>query len=466
MSVGAIGGQKDILDPHNYFTRTAFVGVHQLFEALIQRDHKFVPHDWLAEEVTYSGPSRLTIRVKPGIEFHNGKTLDADDVIFSIRRIITLPGADARGYASVDLKGMRKLDSRTVRLELKRPDVSLPGKFASNLDFMVPVGFDPKKPVGTGPFKFVSMTSGQKMSFARNENYWRNGLPYLDALNVVTLTDDTARVNALLGGQVQAIESVPVANVPMLQARSDIKILESKTGQWQPVVMNTSKAPFNDVRVRQAMRLLVDRPQMVAQGLAGHGRVANDIFSPFDTGYNRGLPQRHQDLDKAKSLLKAAGQSDLRVSLTTAQIYGGLVGQAQVFAQQAKAAGVTVDIQELDPTAFWANWLSYTFAQDFWTNRDYFTTSGLAMAPTAPWNETHWQNPQWAKLYNQALRTVDEKKRNELIRECQKIEYDQGGYVIFAFQNFTDAYSSKFTGLHPDVAQPLGHFGFGEVHQV
>jgi peptide/nickel transport system substrate-binding protein len=466
MSVGAIGGQKDILDPHNYFTRTAFVGVHQLFEALIQRDHQFVPRDWLAEEVVYGGPSRLTIRVKQGIEFHNGKTLSADDVIFSIRRIITLPGADARGYASVDLKGMRKLDNRTVRLELKRPDVSLPGKLASNLDMMVPVGFDPKKPVGTGPFKFVSMTPGKKMSFVKNPNYWRKGLPYLDALDVVTLTDDTARVNALLGGQVQAIEAVPAANVPLLQGRSDVQILESKTGQWQPIVMNTSKPPFTDVRVRQAMRLIVDRPQMVAQGLAGHGYVANDIFSPYDSGYNHGLPQRQQDLEKAKSLLAAAGQSNLTVTLTTAQIYGGLIEQAQVFAQQAKGAGVTVNIQQLDPTAFWANWLSYTFAQDFWTNRDYFTTCGLAMAPTAPWNETHWKNPQWAKLYNQALRTVDTAKRNALIRACQKIEYDQGGYIIFAFQNFIDAYSSKFTGLRPDVAQPLGHFGFGEVHLV
>jgi peptide/nickel transport system substrate-binding protein len=310
------------------------------------------------------------------------------------------------------------------------------------------------------------MTSGKKMSFVKNPNYWRTGLPYLDSLDVVTLTDDTARVNALLGGQVQAIEAVPAANVPLLQARSGIQILESKTGQWQPVVMNTAKAPFTDVRVRQAMRLIVDRPQMVAQALAGHGRVANDIFSPFDPGYNHGLPQRQQDLEKAKSLLKAAGQSDLRVSLTTAQIYGGLIGQAQVFAQQAKAGGVTVNVQQLDPTAFWANWLTYTFAQDFWTTRDYLTTAGLGLAPGAPWPETHWQNPQWAKLYNQALRTVNTAKRNALIRECQKIEYDQGGYIIWGFQNFIDAYSSKFTGLRPDVAQPLGHFGFGEVRQV
>jgi peptide/nickel transport system substrate-binding protein len=390
--------------------------------------------------------------------------LRAEDLMFTLRRIITLPGVDAPGLASIDLKRMRKLDDLTVRVPLKRPDVSIPGKLASNLDFVVPVGFDPKKPVGTGPFKFVSMTPGQKMTFERNPNYWRSGKPYLDGIEVVTLTDPTARVNALLGGQVDAIEGLPFGQVSVVEANPELKVLESETGQWLPFVMRTDLEPWSDVRVRQAMRLLADREQLIAQGLAGHGRVGNDISCPYDASYNKDLSQRTQDLEQAKSLLKAAGQSDLRATLVTSNIYSGLVDQAQVFAQQAKSAGVTLDIQELETTAFFGDrWLSYPLTQDFWTNRDYFATSDLGMAPTAPWNETHWSDSEWAKLYAEAKRTLDMAKRTELIQACQEIEWERSGYIIWGFANFVDAHSASLAGLKPDVTLPLGHYGFGEA---
>lgn len=461
LTVGAQGGRNDILDPHNYFTRTAFVGCHQIFDGLVRRDTKFVPHMWLAEEVTTDSPTQLTIRLRDGLEFHNGKTVSADDLMFTFRRIITLPGADAKGMASIDLKRMKKLDERTVRLTLKRPDVSIPGKLTNNLDFVVPIGFDPKKPVGTGPFKFVSMTPGEKMTLTRNPNYFQSGKPYLDAMDIVTLTDPTARVNALLGGQVQAIEGVPFGQVSVVKANSKLSILEAETGLWLPFVVRTDLKPWDDVRVRQALRLLADREQLISQGLAGHGKLANDIFSPQDPAYNKDLPQRKMDLEQAKSLLKSAGQQDLRATLITSNIYPGLVELAQVFVQQAKAAGVTVNIQELDPSVYFGpRWLTYPFTQDFWTNRDYFTTSGLAMAADAPWNETHWKDPEWGRNYREALGTVDEAKRTELIHECQRIEYERGGNLIWGFPNYVDAHVSNLKGLEPDVALPLGHYAF------
>jgi len=267
-----------------------------------------------------------------------------------------------------------------------------------------------------------------------------------------------------LDGQVDAIEGLPFAQVPIVKARSDLSVLESETGQWLPFVMRTDVAPFNDVRVRKAMRLIADRKQLIAQGLAGQGRVANDIFSPFDPGYNKALPQREQDLDQAKSLLKAAGQSDLKATMTTSNVYPGLTGLAQVFSQQAAAIGLKIDINEIDPSSFWSNWLSYPLTQDFWTHRSYFATSSLAMTSAAKWNETHWQHEQWNKLYNEAIGTLDEAKRNELIGECQKIEWEEGGYIIHSFANFVDAYSAKLGGIEPDVAQPLGHYRFRLVH--
>jgi len=462
--IGSAGGRNDVLDPHNYFPRTAFCGVHQLFEGLARRDAKFVPRMFLAEEVTAEKADVWTIRVRQGVEFHNGKTVSADDVMFTLRRIITLLGADARGYASVDLKRMKKLDDRTVRLHLKRPDVTILAKLANNLDYVVPVGFDPKKPVGTGPFKLVSMTPGEKMTFARNPNYWQSGKPYLDGLEILTLTDATARVNALLGGQVQAIEGLPFGQVSVVKANSKLKVLESETGQFLPFVVRVDVKPWSDVRVRQALRLLADRKQLIAQGLAGHGRVANDIFSPYDTSYNKDLQQRNQDLEQAKSLLKAAGQENLTATLVTSNIYSNIVDLAQVLVQQAKAAGVTLKLQELDPTVFFGpRWLSYPLTQDFWTNRDYLTTAGLGLAPNGAYNETHWNDKEWGDRYSEAVATLDDNKRTELIHECQRIEWERGGNVIWGFANFVDALAANVAGLEPDVSQPLGGYGFGNA---
>jgi peptide/nickel transport system substrate-binding protein len=302
------------------------------------------------------------------------------------------------------------------------------------------------------------------MSFARNPSYWQTGKPYLDGLDIVSLTDDTARVNALLGGEVQAIEGVPFGEVSVIQGNSQTKILESRTGQWLPFAMRTDVAPWSDQRVRQALRLIVDREQLVAQGLNGHGRVANDIFAPYDANYDHGLPQRSQDLEQAKSLLKSAGQGDLRATIITSNIYAGLPQQAEILVQQAKAAGVTLAIQQLDPTVFFGpRWLSYPLTQDFWTNRDYFTTAQVALSNGGAYNETHWHDPQWQSLFSQALVTADQTRRTELIHECQQIEWQRGGYVIWGFVNFVDGHSSKLAGLEPDPILPLGRYGFGNA---
>lgn len=462
---GAVGGSDDELDPHSYFTRTAFIGVNQLFEGLLKRDHQFRMQLWLAEEVTYERADLMTIRVKEGIEFHNGKTLDADDVMFTLRRIIKLPGADAPSLSSIDLNGIRKLDARTVRVPLKRGDVSVEDTLAGNLAYVVPVGFDVKKPVGTGPFKFVSMTSNQQMTFTRNSNYWRHGFPYLDGMQVLTLSDDTARTNALLAGQVDAIEGLPSAEVAVVKANPRLKALISPSGQWLPFVMRTDIAPWKDVRVRQAMRLIANRPALITEGVAGYGRVGNDVFSPDDASYDRSLPQRAQDIEQAKSLLKAAGQSDLRATLVTSEIYTGLTNLAEVFAQQAQQAGVTLNLQKLDPTTFFGkSWLSYGLTQDFWTNRDYLSTAGIALAPGGGYNETHWADRQWDSTYTQALGTLDTTKRTELVHELQKIDWERGGYIIWGFVDFIDGLAARVQGLVPDPIFPLGGYGFGEAY--
>jgi peptide/nickel transport system substrate-binding protein len=295
---------------------------------------------------------------------------------------------------------------------------------------------------------FKSFSPGQRSVHERNKNYWRSGQPFVDELQIIDFPDDTARVNALLGGQVDAIDSVPYGQTRVITQNKNVKLLNNKSGQWLPFTMRIDQAPFTDVRVRQAFRLMVDRDQMIKQAISGYGFVGNDLYAPFDLDYLK-TTQRKQDLDKAKSLLKAAGQDGLKIDLNTTAASAGMVEAAQVFAQQARGAGVTVNVKTLDSGTFYGDsYLEWVFAMDFWGTRNYLAQVADGSIPAAPFNECHWGfDAKWQNLYKQAKAAVDETRRREIVREMQKIEYDTGGYIVWAFNNLVDAYSTKVTGF-------------------
>src|SRR4029077_7849372 len=173
--------------------------------------------------------------------------------------------------------------------------------------------------------------------------YWRTGQPYFDKVTIIDFTDPAGQGNALPGGQSAAITDIPCGQVTVVKTHPELTLLESPGGGWLPLCMAIDMPPFTDVRVRQAFRLIADRQAIGAQVLSGHGRGANDLSSPFDACFASDLPQRHQDLAQAKSLLAAAGQANLTMDLHTTDGAAGMVDIANVFAQQAKGAGVTLN---------------------------------------------------------------------------------------------------------------------------
>ena len=201
-------------------------------------------------------------------------------------------------------------------------------------------------------------------------------------MTITDFSDPTAQVNALLGGQIDAMTDLPPSQVKVLQARS-VGALVSKTGGWLPICMAIDMPPFDDVRVRQAMRLIVDRPGMLEQVFSGYGFVGNDLYAPFDPGYDKSLPQRHQDIAQAKSLLKAAGHANLSVDLHTTDGAAGMVDTATVFANQASAAGVKINVIN-DPNFYGNQYLKLAFSVDFWGTRAYLNQVQQGSLPTLP----------------------------------------------------------------------------------
>jgi len=476
--IGVSGGSaKDFIDGQNIVTRPDQARIVTGWETLVGFDSKFkLAFNGLAESIEHNKKGDVwTIRVRSGVEFHNGKTLGAADVIYSLQRLIN-PKLGLFGGAalkSLNPNAMKKLDKRTVRLTLKQPDGTILDALGQYIAGVVPVGYSPnavgaaKPNIGTGPYKLQSFTPGQQSVHVRNPNYWRSGQPYFDKVIIIDFPDDTARVNALLGGQVDAITDVPPAQVAVVNNHSGTHVLESPSAAWTPICMRVDAAPFDDVRVRQAMRLIANRPQMVQQALSGHGKIGNDLYAPFDEAFASDLPQRVQDIAKAKSLLKAAGHDGLTVDLQSTNGALGMNEGAQVFAQQAKAAGVTINVKILDSGAFYGDqYLKWPMSTDFWGSRNYLSQVAAGSLPSSPYNETHWPDAndnKFLTLYKQALQTVDRTKQKSILHEMQKMEYDNGGYIVWGFSTLLDGYSTKIKGLKTGDkgVLPLNAFGHG-----
>ncbi len=459
LRVGIAGGSPtDDFDMAHVNGPSETVRDQVFYETVTYLDGNFHLHnDFLCQECQPNATAdKWTVRLKPGVEFHNGKTLTADDLLFSIRRLLNpKSGATAAGQLTgIDLARTRKLDKLTVQFALKRP-YSFFDALLSDIVYVVPVGYNPKKPVSTGPWKFKSFAPARQTVLERFANY--HGTPaYADELVLVELPDDTARVNALLSGQVDAINEVPYPQVAQLKAHAGLQVAVSQTGAWNPITMRVDVAPFKDVRVRQAIRLLMDRKQAIATALYGQGVPAADTYGRFDPSFDSSL-HRDQNIDQAKSLLKQAGHQNLKLQLVTAPIAAGITQASQVLAENAKAAGVTISIRQVDAGTYFANYGKWPFAIDFWVGLPYLVIASIADGPGANVvNTTHFNDPQFNALFNQASKQLDLKKRTEIVHEMQRIQYERGGYIIWSFQDGVDAYSNKLGGI-----QPVDETGWG-----
>lgn len=451
LRVGATsGGSGDTLDAQSPLTTMDFLRTGALFEQLVQINGTTgQPEMVLAESIEPNkDATEWTIRVRSGITFHDGKALTAGDVLSSLRRIEknNLPGLITMG--PLNLASARVMDQRTLRIPFDAPYGILPeglaGVFATRI---VPEGYDPKKPVGTGPFTFGSFTAGQQSSFPRFDDYWQEGQPYLDTLVITNFADETAQINALQSGQIDLIDQLSSTSVAPVTSAGG-KVVVSKTRGFVPFTMRVDQAPFSDVRVRQALRLLVNRKEFNEQVFGGLGEIGNDMYGAIDAAYQGAVPQREQDLDQARSLLRSAGHSDLQIELYSSPIGPGATAGASVFATQAAQAGVQVRIRTQDPTQFFSqSYSKVSFALSFWNVGSYLTMAQQGMAKGAPFNEIHQTDAGWDRTYSKALATVDPATRGDLVQELLRFDHEKGGYIIPVYFPGIEGIASGVGGL-------------------
>ena len=463
LQIGMIGGgNAESLNPGESDLNTPnFLRTFALYNTLIrlEPDNSLSPS--LAVE-SKPDPSykTWTFRLRPHVEFHNGKTMTADDVVYSFHYMAKPSNNASSLLTNVDFAGIKKVDNLTVTVPLKAPDTLFLYSVADPSTSIIPVGeTNFTKPVGTGPFRYQSFTVGQESVFLRNPNYWETPKPYVNKVTMTSISDDTARLNALLDGQINVMGNLPFTEGKAMAASAKIKLLQTTGNNPYLFYMRVDVPPFNDVNVRQAIKYIVNRPRMVELALDGYGAVANDLVGQNLKYYDTSLPQRSQDISMAKSLLKKAGHSSLSLKLYTSTIQPGITQAATLFAEEAAAANVKISLSNVPADAYFNTSLLYLkmpFASSFWEVPSLPAFYNQALGPSAPYNETHWHDAAFTRLLAQAQSATSPATARSLWYEVQKTQWEQGGYCVWANADNLDGLASNVMGFTPSHTYPLG----------
>jgi peptide/nickel transport system substrate-binding protein len=412
-----------------------------------------------------------TLELRPDVEWHDGSPFTADDVIYTMQSSWHSKSSNIFSLADsiIDYTRLRKVDKLTVEVGLKHGVAQFPSTTFTQNSFVIKNGTtDFSKVIGTGPFKLDSFTPGTQSSFSANRNYWGAPAPYVDTLVInSSYANDTARLNALLAGDVDIVPTVAPALAKANAASGRIVLGNAPGPAFIAPTMIINRPPFTDVRVRQAMRLLADREALVSEALAGYGTPGNDL--PGQTlQFWAGDFKRPHDPEQAKSLLKAAGHENLSLTLYTADIIPGMNETATLYAQQATAGGVNINVKVVDPAIYYSaaspggNYLLKTFSINNWTTE----TSSMALFylsalyKDAPYNETHWTNPQADQLLFDALADTNVSTAEQKWHAVQQLQFDQGGYIITNNFNWLDGYSPKVRGIQTSSLGPCDYYDF------
>lgn len=466
LRVGLTGGDSaDTLDAHIPTNSADTARCVNLYEPLLRRDDDYELEYRLAESFEPNADATVwTVVLREGLKFSDGSDITADSIVFSIERIMD-PDDPKNGAAMLGhVSDVVAVDDRTVEIHLSSADAELDDAFSQYQMGIVPQDYDPANPVSSGAFKVKEFVPAQTTVLERNDHHFE-GPAHLDEVHLLNFEENDAMLNALLSTQVDVLAQLPPALSKVLEADDRLRVLDSETGMWLPFTMRVDVEPFDDVRVRQAFRLAIDRQQMIDQVFSGHGFVGNDMYAVYDPGYPEDLPQRVQDIEEAKRLLADAGYPDgIDVELVAAPIQSGAVEAAQVFAQQAAEAGIHINIRRVDETTFWENYLEWDFALSFWYTRNFLAQTSQSTVEGAPFNETHWVDKDYAAAIVEARAERDDEKRYAMIREQQERLYEEGGYIIWGFSNQVDAYHSYVVGMQENATGlPLGGYDFHRV---
>ena len=455
--VASMTGTPEFVDPHTAISIEDVTLTRAIYDSLVYTDHTLTPQPELAEKWDSSDATVWTFYLRKGVLFHHGREMDADDVVWRYNRILDPKIASPARKTFSMIESVKKIDKYTVQITLNRPFSEFPnligGVFQGRIGPRDVTDLN-KKPIGTGPFKLVEFVPGEHATLARNENYWKNGQPYLDKVRFVYFPEMTSHISGISRGKIDVVWSPSADVLPVLKSNKDITVRSIATSAYQPFIMRTDVAPFNDKRVRQAFKYIVDREAMNDIVNGGYGIVGNDHPVPPSSAMYMKQTPRSQNIEKAKALLSEAGFKDgMDIELLTWTGRAGLVDAGLAFQDMASKANVRVKIKTATQDQFFTKYfLKHNFYVSNWNSRTtLYELFSFPYYSEAKWNETHWKNKEFDDLLHTIGSETDKEKQKELWAKVQELFISEGPIIVAYHKPFIVAHRKNVKGyqLHP-----------------
>lgn len=463
----AAGADPDSLDPANAESNPSEAIERMVFENLVKFDPKLNLVPGLAErwEQTPDGMS-WTFYLRKGVKFHDGTPFNAEAAKYFFERMIGPEKPSRAGLFAGLVKSAEVVNEHTVKVIMEKPFSFLLNNLAHSASGIISptahkaMGKDiARKPVGTGPFKFVEWVQGDHLTLTRNDDYW-GGKPKLDKIVVKTIKEESARVMMLLSGDAQLAVRLPSEDLPRLEKDPAIQLDSTETLRVLYVAFICGKKPFSDARVRQAFNLATDRESIVKNIYQGRALVASNIVAPLTTGYFP-IPPYPYDPEKAKKLLADAGfPNGLKAKFISPQgRYPKDFEMAQALQQQWKKAGIEVSLDTME----WAAYLAATRKPLDQTDVEVFLLGWAPSSAEARWciyplygtdqwvpkgnNRIFYSNKELDDLIDKFTRAADKAERDKYLKAAQELLANEVPQLPILVTKETIGYSKKLKGV-------------------
>lgn len=462
LKAGLVGGEStNSLDPASFLTQVPFLFGKCWGEYLLTMNPDGSLRHAIAEEFGASDDAKVwTFKIRQGMEFHNAKTVTAEDVVATLQRH---SNEESKSGALGVMRGIEeiKADGNEVIITLKEANADLPYLLTDYHLIMQPGGGmdDPAAGISAGPYKVAVDEPGVRHVGERFANYWdADNMGFADQIEVIVINDATARTSALQGGQVHMINRVEPKIVELVKRVPGVTIQSAASPGHYVFIAHCNTAPFDNADLRMALKLAMNREEMVEKILQGYGSVGNDF--PINASYplfSDDVEQRTYDPDQAKFHFQKSGH-DGPVLLRTSEVaFPGAVDAAQLYQQSCAAAGIQIELRREPGDGYWSEvWNKQPFSTSYWGGRptqdQMYSTAYLS---TADWNDTRFFNERFDKLLIEARAELDQDKRKTLYREMAVIVRDEGGLICPMFNDVIDAVSDKVQGYRTGVTHEL-----------
>lgn len=457
---------SESMDPAKSSSSGDYIRQFTVYSGLTELDANMRAQPALAESIESDDGKVWAVKLRKGVTFHNGKAFDAQDVVFSLMRHKDPATASKAKVLADQFASVTAVNANEVRIELTSPNIDLPALLSTSHFLILADGTtDFAQPNGTGPFKCKEFKPAARMIGTRNENFWKPGLPHLDEVEILGITDLAARVNGLLAGDLHMVAVVSPRDLDRIRASGKHDILETKSGLYSDLVLRQDAEPTNNHDFVLAMKYLQNRERLVDNVLRGFGTIANDHpVPPWHPYFLKDLPQRPYDLDRAKYHIEKGGLKGTRASIVCTPGIEAAVEGAQLLQQSARAAGLTLEVRRVPYDGYWStHWMKHPISYGSVNPRPTLDTLFTQFYKSdAAWNESAWKNEQFDQLLEQSRKEKDEARRKQMYGDMQTLITNHCGVIIPSFISFLDAYDTRLKGLAPNPMGMLMGYRFAE----